>query len=52
MTVELTEKMITAIRVSFDELSNSGSWTDYLDEEVTETVYEGMTDLEELLSEF
>jgi len=49
MDITLTPDMITAIRVAFDELSNSGSWIDYLDEEVTEAVYDGMSELKELL---
>ena len=42
MKVELTEEMILAISVAFDEVSNSGEWCEYLEEDKIDDVYEGI----------
>lgn len=41
MKIELTEKMIFAISVAFDELSNCSDWEDYLEDDQIDKVYEG-----------
>ena len=41
MTIELTEDMVFAISVAFDELSNCSDWEDYLEDDQIDTVYEG-----------
>lgn len=49
MKIELTEKMIFAISVAFDELSNSGDWCDYLEEKELDDVYEGIEQIKKLV---
>ena len=41
MKIKLTEDMIFAIGVSFDELSNCYDWQDYLEDDQIDKVFKG-----------
>lgn len=49
MKVELTEDMIYAINIAFDELSNCSDWCDYLGEDEVNIVLNGISQLKDIL---
>ena len=51
MKVELTEDMVFAISVAFDELSNCSDWEDYLEDDQIDKVYEGRDQLVNIINQ-
>jgi hypothetical protein len=51
MKAKITKNMALAIRVSLDELDNSGIWEDDLSGRERKKVYQGIEELEALLKE-
>jgi len=47
MKIELNDDMILAIQVALDELTNSGDWCEYLDEEEIDRVMDGIQQIKE-----
>jgi len=51
MKIELTEDMIFAIGVAFDELSNCSDWEEYLGDDQIDKVYEGRDQLVNIINQ-
>ena len=45
MKIELTDEMVFAIGIAFDELSNSGQWAEYINEKQYDIVDTGRSQL-------
>lgn len=48
--IELDEEMMLAMLVAFDELSNSGDWTDYITEKQYTGVQSGIRKIKKYVS--
>ncbi len=48
MNIDLTDEMILAIGVAFDELGNSSVWTEFISEKQSDMIEVGRNELNEL----
>ena len=51
MKIELTDDMIFAIGVAFDELMNCGDWEHHLDDDQIDKVFEGRDQLLNMINQ-